>query len=138
MEKIINPGKIEGHNIFCKIEWKNNNLSITGVIGPNRNGDSWGGCGQINPVLPDEFSEGWNNTKLETFNTIWENYHLNDLQAACEHQRELGWTYKTHAGKTCPTCGYEIGTKWLRKEVPEWVISYLFALPDSQIKPAWV
>ena len=138
--KIVNPGTIDGYNTFCEINYDEDkkNLSITGVIGPMRNGNSNGGCGQINPIEPDSLTEDWNYDMIETFNLIWENYHLNDLQAGCEHQQALNWTYESHKGKACPICGYKIGSQWMRKEVPEWVINWLFNLPDSQIKPAWV
>ena len=40
--------------------------------------------------------------------------------------------------KPCPVCGYKYGTSWLREEVPQDVISRLFNLPSSTVKPAWV
>lgn len=40
--------------------------------------------------------------------------------------------------KPCPVCGYKYGTSWLMEEVPEDVIDWLFALPDTTVKPAWV
>lgn len=55
----------------------------------------------------------------------------------------LGWLYpKDHPdgilGKACPVCGYKYGTSWKKEEVPEDVIEWLFALPDTEVKPAWV
>lgn len=40
--------------------------------------------------------------------------------------------------KPCPVCGYRYGTKWLTEEVPQDVIDWLFSLPETLIKPAWV
>lgn len=40
--------------------------------------------------------------------------------------------------KACPVCGYKYGSKWLKKEVPQEVIDFLFSLPDTDMKPAWV
>lgn len=40
--------------------------------------------------------------------------------------------------KPCPVCGYKYGTQWLKEEVPEEVIDWLFALPNSDKKPAWI
>lgn len=40
--------------------------------------------------------------------------------------------------KPCPICGYKYGTSWLTEKVPSEVIDWLFSLPDSKIKPAWV
>lgn len=62
------------------------------------------------------------NPRVQELTKIWRRWHLNGMKAACEHQRELGWTYNTHAGQKCPTCGYEIGTKWLVERIPEDVI----------------
>lgn len=41
-------------------------------------------------------------------------------------------------GKKCPTCGYGYGTAWLREDVPQDVLDWLFALPDTRRRPAWV
>ena len=38
--------------------------------------------------------------------------------------------------KPCPVCGYEYG--WQKVEVPQDVIDWLFALPDTPVSPAWV
>lgn len=58
-------------------------------------------------------------------------------------KKQLGWLYeKDHPDgilcKPCPICGYKYGTSWLTEEVPSEVIDWLFSLPDSEIKPAWV
>lgn len=57
--------------------------------------------------------------------------------------KTLGWLYpKDHPDgilcKSCPVCGYRYGSKWLREEVPEEVLEWLFALPDTTVEPAWV
>lgn len=54
-----------------------------------------------------------------------------------------GWiSHKDHElgflGKKCPVCGYGYGTAWIKEEVPEDVIEWLFALPDAYKTPAWV
>ena len=65
-------------SIFCKIEYKDDKLSISGVVGPMRNGDALGSSGQIDmgfahrdpkdndrrttePIKPEEitFAPGW-------------------------------------------------------------------------------
>lgn len=48
-------------------------------------------------------------------------------------EHELGFI-----GRPCPVCGYKYGTSWLKEEVPQDVIEWLFELPDSKVKPAWV
>lgn len=40
--------------------------------------------------------------------------------------------------KPCPVCGYEYGSGWQKVEVPQEVIDWLMALPDTEKKPAWV
>jgi len=40
--------------------------------------------------------------------------------------------------KPCPECGYKYGTAWKSEEVPQSVIDFLFSLPDTDMRPAWV
>lgn len=40
--------------------------------------------------------------------------------------------------RPCPVCGYKYGTSWKKEEVPQEIIDWLFALPDSDTEPAWV
>lgn len=238
--KIVNPCKYdngyEEYNAFAKISYKDGRLSISGVIGPMRNGDSKGSAGQcydeISEGTPNE-KQGWTSEMLDKFIEIWEEWHLNDMRPYCKHMKELGWdelakekievrTYTlNHEGssrqreckdktvqmlkegktftpsyeevmyanlpysvttyddepavdmelyefkltdcigqsnieyksrgwiradeselgilcKPCPVCGYKYGTKWLIEEVPEDVLEFLYSLPESVKKPAWV
>lgn len=48
-------------------------------------------------------------------------------------EHELGFL-----GKKCPVCGYGYGSAWIKEDVPQEVIDWLFALPDARTKPAWV
>lgn len=97
MKKIINPGTIKVWenrqvDVFIKIEFERGNLSISGVEGPMRNGDAHGSCGQIDDDLKDVVpGEGWTREMIDKLYQIWNEWHLNDLQAACSHQRKLGW-----------------------------------------------
>lgn len=55
----------------------------------------------------------------------------------------LGWVYPKDFDdglltKPCPVCGYKYGSAWLKEDVPEEVINFLKALPDTKITPAWV
>lgn len=45
---------------------------------------------------------------------LWKNYHLNGMNAGCEHQKE-----DTPVGSVCPVCGYRYGSAWLYREIPE-------------------
>lgn len=40
--------------------------------------------------------------------------------------------------KPCPVCGYKYGTAWLKENVPDAVINFLLALPDTDKTPAWI
>lgn len=221
MNKIIRIGTVKTWSrgkwasVYCKIEFDNMRLSITGVIGPDRRGNAAGGAGQIHgELIPSNFhfAEGWNAARLIKFKETWERWHLNDMRAGCEHQEAEGWgkksitltkpelhewrvnaelkpfvyrifakaleaarsgeVYQPVSGaekswfdakiieiktetktsgwvkpsehpqgelcKPCPVCGYKYGTAWNLEKVPEEVISWLFALPDSDKVPAWL
>lgn len=120
---------------------KNGVLSITGVEGPMSNGNCKGACGQIEMFFKTSdvtsCGEGWTIGKISGFLNIWRRWHLNDLKAGCEHQRNLCWNNK-NINESCPVCGYKYGTKWLKEELPQPVINYLESLPESKLKPAWI
>lgn len=40
--------------------------------------------------------------------------------------------------KPCPVCGYKYGSKWLKEDIPQDDIDWLFSLPDTTVQPAWV
>lgn len=45
---------------------------------------------------------------------LWKDYHLNGMNAGCEHQKE-----GTPVGEVCSVCGYRYGSAWLYREIPE-------------------
>lgn len=163
-KKIIHPCDIEIDQrlrpVFCKIELEDGRLSISGTIGPKKNGNAYGSFGQIDmefghrnpddndkryghPISPNEltFSTGWDENKWFDFLDAWKQWHLNGLKASCEHQRELGWDkdgYEKHQSEPCPTCGYKYGTEWNKVEVPKNIIKFLSTLPDTDMEPAWI
>lgn len=163
MNKIIRPGCLtyedKSVSVYCRIQYENNRLSITGVIGPMRNGNAHGGCGQIdmefdhfnkadndsryseNDLIKAEdflFATGWSSDLWYAFLSVWKRWHLNDLHAECEHQQLFGWTWNTHPCVPCPVCGYKLGTAWTFREVPKSVIEFLESLPITDSQPAWV
>ena len=241
MKKIINPVTCRyGYynkmaNAFCEIEYENGKLSITGVVGPTRNGNCKGSCGQCyGEIRTGEPTSEWTKQMVDKLCDIWEKWHLNDMSPYCQHQKDLGWdklsskevvlynytltrkaieekrkaesaaidalkegetftpsteqtmyatlpysitlpeeisgenalyyepkkpwragdegaTMKKTLGwlhpnehpegiltRECPVCGYKYGTKWLKEEVPQEVIDWLFNLPDTKVTPAWV
>jgi hypothetical protein len=58
-----------------------------------RNGDAWGSCGQCLDSLKaiDAYTEGWNAESAQKLFDIWERWHLNDMNAACAHQKGPEW-----------------------------------------------
>jgi len=115
MNKIMRVGTMDTGNgrqssIYIKATVTDGKLSISGVIGPKGNGNATGGCGQIdmefqhrnpqdndkrydNPTTPEAitFADGWDRDKWFDLLDIWGKWHLNDMQAGCKHQRDLGW-----------------------------------------------
>lgn len=122
MHKIVNIGTVPAPDgrtgraeIFCKINTEAGKLSISGVIGPLKNGNARGSCGQIADDIREAMNAGeikraagweekpdtrgeWTGTEyarvndpLVKFINVWDRWHLNDMRAACEHQRAAGW-----------------------------------------------
>jgi len=128
------------YNVYAHIYYHNEALSITGVEGPLESGNCLGSCGQIVDSLVDfeNFADGWNEARIQDFAGVWDQWHLNDLKAECQHQRALGQTWKTHPSSECETCGYVLGSAWLTEAIPDAILKYLDKLPYSTKKPAWV
>lgn len=242
-KKIINPctnevyiynDKKRSVNSFCKIEYQDGQLSITGVIGPKSNGNSWGSCGQcVDEIRKGEPTKEWTPEMLQKFCDIWDEWHLNDMRPYCSHMKKLGWdkmaeekvevkTYKltrearekqdeakkralkclaNHEpffptleetkiynlpfekksyndsefsdsecyeykdknclgysniehksrgqinysenelgllGKSCPVCGYKYGHSWIKEDVPEEILQWLYDLPCNKSSYAWI
>lgn len=105
MQKIINPGTIDAHDgrstpaqVFCKIKYTDGRLSISGVVGPTRNGNARGSCGQIDGTLKDAIiageytpAAGWDAQLFARFINTWDAWHLNDMRPYCAHQGAAGW-----------------------------------------------
>lgn len=95
-EKIVNPGAQDVGRatlapVFCRIRYKAGKLSITGAIGPMRNGDCRGSCGQIVGAEINEYADGWTPALVSEFYAVWNAWHLNNMRAGCEHQRAEKW-----------------------------------------------
>ncbi len=109
--KTIRPFTTPTHNggavsVFCKIKLDaKGRLSITGVEGPKRNGDCYGGAGQI--IMHDwdilALAEGWTPEMVSQFRDTWERWHLNDMRAYSPEMRAAGW----HEKALAPMLGYE-------------------------------
>lgn len=161
MDKTIRIGTGPYGSTFCRIEFNDGKLSITGVEGPKRNGNARGSCGQI--IMGEweftSYAPGWNPELVARFREVWNRWHRNDMRAGSPAQRayleahpitDRAHHYEqtrdslraaglnpdpgyTHNGKP-----YSYGSAWLREEVPAGVIAFLESLPDTDITPAWV
>lgn len=93
MERIINPCYHGNKDVFIKIEYTGERLSITGVINPTPKGNAYS-AGQILDVLLDsdnDLKDNWTPEMIHNLYMAWKNWHLNDLRAGCKHQRDLKW-----------------------------------------------
>lgn len=147
MNKTIHPLDIkigkQFASVFCHIEIKEGELSITGVIGPNKWGNARGGCGQIimefrdkNVTLKEnskitihnwnnqdhEFieeirfnnSQKWNLEKFNQFLDVWDKWHLNHMIAGTRAQEDYLDTIKNNF-PGYPVSHYEWASKELAK-----------------------
>lgn len=103
--KIINPTTSSSKyykspfNNYIKIEYTDNKLSITGVMGPTSNGDCKGHAGQNIDTICN-LDNNYYNTKptkdftesdLKKLVDIWNEYHLNDMKPYDVEMKKLGW-----------------------------------------------
>lgn len=103
--KIVNPGTLDGHRYFVKVEHHADDplnpgsrpsLSFQGVHGPDEYGNAYGGCGQHSSPLTDpelDTADGWTPEGCARLAELWDLYHLPGLQAGTPaqmaHLREL-------------------------------------------------
>lgn len=96
MMKVINPVMcdVNGKKVraYAKIKFVDGKLSISGVIGPMRNGNCKGSAGQCaDEIREGKPTEGWTEGMVREFCDIWDEWHLNDMRPYCRHQKKLGW-----------------------------------------------
>lgn len=84
-------GYYKGWHPTVQIEIKDTDkgpaLSMSGSIGSERNGGSWG---QIDETLAEAFP---NNLHVQRIVEVWRKYHLNDMKAGCEHRPRLAYEH---------------------------------------------
>ena len=147
MNKILRLGtnKTDGgrhYSVYARVEIENGELRINGVEGPLSSGNAIGSCGQIimSPYIFEslKLAPKWDDKMLITFSYVWKVWHQNHMNSACKHQRQLGQTWTTHPSSECITCGYVLGSSWLKEELPETVVAFLESLPETDKTPSWV
>lgn len=119
MEKIINPVMCEvnggAERAFAKIKFVDGKLSISGVIGPMKNGNCRWSCGQcVDEIREGRPIEGWTKGMVHVFCDIWDEWNLNDMRPYCPHQKELGWDKL--AGKKVRLYNYRLTRDALSKQ----------------------
>ncbi len=123
-------GTVDGQGVFVEatVETKEKGLCLSIHADIKRSGHIVG-AGQCIDTVRDVYQRGKlaiPYKQVRQLVRIWERWHLNDMQAGCEHQREAGWTsYTEHPSQACWVCGYEYGTAWLIEELPEEVIAFV-------------
>ncbi len=154
-------------SVYAQIRWDGARLSISGVEGPQSNGNAYGSCGQI--IMSYRTAEerakikpapGWAAESIGRFFDLWGRWHLNDMRAGSPAQRErlAGLTFPgypaSHYEWACaelsaaglhPDPGYlhngepyAYGSAWLAEDVPADVLAELAAFPEADRSPAWV
>ena len=93
MQKVILISKSEKIFVNVNYDYVTKKLSLSGVIKPKSNGDA-DCCGQIHDHLGDAFDGDLEQEEVRQLVEIWEEWHLNDLNAGCEHQRADKWHEK--------------------------------------------
>lgn len=143
---------------FVSVTLDGERLSLQGVIGPTRDGNAWGDCGQIVDTLrtlSPNSEDGWTAEMLADLCGLWDRWHLNHMNAGCAHQRALGWgSAKLPDGrwaghvwpgehpdgvltKACPECSYCYGTDWLTERLPVDIDETFDAFPLSNANHPW-
>lgn len=88
----VYPTYVTVNHYLERGKWR---LSITGVEGPMSNGDCRGGCGQIIDTLRRLLESRSARLAIEKADLarlieVWDEWHLNDTRAGCNHQRAKG------------------------------------------------
>lgn len=148
--KVVSVGSLKGFGrkapiLFLDIRFDGERLAIFGVEGPKCNGDAEGGCGQVIGSLDQilSYEPGFNAEVVARLQSIWSRWHLNDMRAGCEHQRdwETGREVTAHPqgllSKPCEVCGYKYGTEWRTETVPLDVLDFLESLPATTLSYPW-
>lgn len=104
-------------------------LSIQGTLiskyGNLENDRSWLAGGQLINDLGAlvSLADGWTVADVVALREIWSEWHLNDMNAACDHQ-ESGKN-RDDDPAPCPVTGYVYGSAWLFKSIPYSVFKWI-------------
>lgn len=157
--RVVTPTVFIDHNdrqhpVFVTIRWEPPRLSISGVEGPNQNGNAAGACGQLR-LDPTYAAPGWEADDVAQLDATWRRWHLNDMRAGSPAQEQ--WL-RDHPDRPSPleyfpwACeqlaaaglhpdpdhdDYRYGSAWLSEDVPDEILDYLWALPNTTRAHPW-
>lgn len=110
------------------------------------NGRGTHGSGQIHKYLTKDKPAPWfTNHDCFRLQCVWERWHLNDMRAGTPRQEEAvrKWRPKADDPGFKAACkmlesidlltdnGYRYGSGWLKEDVPEEILKWLFTLPGT-------
>ena len=151
VKKTYSPGKAD----YMGRGRRDCRVTIEYELQQGEHGPVFSACGNIwNHIGSNCYSSGQNidtivqlfphNKRVKRIAEIWTQYHLNDMNAGCEHQRAnwdtskkidyptttatAGWiNFTKHPDgllmKPCEVCGYEYGSAWLYSPIPDEIIA---------------
>ena len=69
-------------------------------------------------------AKGYTLANIKEIYSLWNRYHLNDLNSHCEHQdKAIKWDEVT----PCPVTGYKAGSNWLVQEITREELDSIFS-----------
>lgn len=120
----------EGERVYVNMRFDNLvqgvRFSATGCIVAKGETDAYS-FGQCWDILPEVVkpSKGLTRADILMIHEIWKQYHLNDMNAGCEHmERDSGWGL----GDVCPVCGYRWGSAWKYRPIPDYIMKEISRL----------
>jgi hypothetical protein len=117
--KEIEDGKNAYADITIELRNKKEGVALS-IVGDIYHTNKSISCGQCVDYIREEFAD---NKKVQRICDIWDRWHLNDLHAGCEHQREFeNEPYENHRGAYCEICDYTYGTGWKFEVIPNEII----------------
>ena len=125
MKKVMRIGTLPTHgggrvSVYITADNERNHLSISGVIGPSRGGNAYGGCGQIDM----EFAHKNARDNDERFK--------NTLIQPNEFNYADGWSAELWLNLL------DTWKQWqLKSNYPQSAIDFINSLPDTDRQPAW-
>ena len=142
--------------VTARWQWRNeqDELSLTGVVGPKENGDALGSSGQTGVPEILEYGDGWDAESAAKLAELWDRWHLNGTTAGSPRQE--AWLRENPVTAVWPDSHYDkakaalaeaglqpdeeyihngkpysYGSAWLYENVPDDVLEWLRDLPDN-------